>query len=134
MLRRVIFPKYLDPCIIVVHVHIEEIMVPNTLINLGASINVMTRETMLKLNFKGALRKTMTILQLAYRSTVAPEGFIEDVLASIDSWEYPTDFLVLHPKTKFNGYPLILGRLWLDTLDACISCKGGLMTIKNGHL
>ena len=52
----------------------------------------------------------MTMLQLADRSTVTPEGIMEDVMASIDSWEYPTDFLVLQPKEKLTGYPLILGR------------------------
>lgn len=47
---------------------------------------------------------------------------------------YLTDFLVLHPKTKFNGYPLILGRAWLATIDSYLSCRARNMTIKNGHL
>jgi len=50
---------------------------------------------MLKLNLQGSLRKTTTVLQLADRSTVTPEGIVEDVMVSIDSWEYPADFLVL---------------------------------------
>jgi len=58
----------------------------------------------------------------------------EDVMVSIDFWEYLVDFLVLQPKKKFNGYPLILGRPWLATVDAYISCRAGNMTIKNGHL
>lgn len=76
----------------------------------------------------------MTNLELVDRSTVVPEGIVEDVMVSIDSWEYPTDFLVLQPKTKFNGYPLILGRPWLATADAYISCRARNMTTKNGHL
>jgi len=76
----------------------------------------------------------MIVLQLADQSTVAGEGIVEVVMVSIDSWEYPTDFLVLYPKTKFNGYPLILGRPWLAIVDAYISCRDGNMTIKNGHL
>ena len=67
---------------------------------------------MLKLNLQGILRKTTTILQLEDRSTVTPEGIVEDVMVTIDSWKYPPNFLVLQPKTKFNGYPLILGRPW----------------------
>jgi len=55
-------------------------------------------------------------------------------MVSINSCVYPTYFLFLQPKTKFNGYPLILGRPWLATTDAYISCKVGNMTIKNGHL
>ena len=73
-------------------------------------------------------------MQLAYNSTISPEGVVEDVMVSIDSWEYPTNFLVLQPKTKFNGYPIILGRPWLVTTDAYISCRVGNMTIKNGPL
>ena len=57
---------------------------------------------------------------------------MEDVLVSVDSWEYPADLLVLQPKEKLIGYPLILGRPWLATADVYISCRAGSMTIKNG--
>jgi len=118
MLGRVIFSKYLDPVSPVVDVHIDGIIVPHTLIDLGDAINVMTKETTLKLNLQGSLRKTTTILQLADKSTVAPEGVVEDMMVSIDSWEIYVDFLVIQPNTKFNGYPLILGRPWLATAYA----------------
>ena len=59
---------------------------------------------------------------------------MEYVMVSIDSWEYLADFLVLQPKAKLTGYPLILGRPWLATIDAYISCRAGNMTIKNGHM
>lgn len=110
MLGRVIFPKYLDPGSPVVDVYIDGIIIPYTLIYLGSTINVMTKETILKMNLQGSLRNTTTILQLADRSKVAPEGVVEDVMVSIDSWEYRAHFLVLQHKTKLNGYPLILGR------------------------
>ena len=42
-------------------VHIDGGIVPNTLIDLGAAINVMTKETMLKLNLQGTLRKTTMV-------------------------------------------------------------------------
>lgn len=121
MIGRVISPKYLDPGSPVVDVHIDGIMVPDTLIDLGVAINVMTKETMLNLNLQGALRKTTTVQHLADRSTVAPEGVIENVMVSIDSYEYPIDFLVLQPKTKFNGCPITLGKPWLTTIGAYIS-------------
>ena len=73
--------------------HIDGVIVPNTLIDLGAAINIMTKETMLKLDLQGTLRKTTTFLQLAYRSTVTSEEIVEDVMVAIESWEYPTDFL-----------------------------------------
>jgi len=94
----------------------------------------MTRDTILKLNLQSSLRKTSTVLQLEDHSTMTPEGILEDVMVSIDSWEYPTNFLVLHPKEKLTGYPLILGRRWLATVDSYISCQARSMTIKNGHM
>ena len=78
-----IFPKYLDPSSPIVDVHIDGFIVPNTLIDLGATINVMTKKTMLKINLQGTLRKTTMVLQLADRSTVAPEGIVDDVMVSI---------------------------------------------------
>ena len=89
---------------------------------------------MLKLNLQGSLRKTTTVLQNADRSTLTPEGIVEDVMVSIDSWEYPADFLVLQPKAKLTGYPLVLGRPWLATADAYISCRAKNMTIKDEHM
>ena len=95
MLGQVIFPKYLDPGSPVVDVHINGTIIPHSLIDLGAAINVMTKDTMLKLNLQGSLRKTSKVLQLPDHSTVTPEGIVEDVMVSIDSWEYRADFLVL---------------------------------------
>ena len=134
MLGQIIDPKYLDPGSPVVDVHINGTIMPHTLIDLGATINVMTRDTMLKLNLQGSLRKTSTVLQLADHSTVTPEGNLEDVLVSVDSWEYPMNFLVLQPKEKLTGYPLILGRPWLATSYTYISCRARSMTIKNGPM
>ena len=134
MLGQVIYPKYLDLGSPVVDFHINGTIIPHTLIDLGAAINVMTRDTMLKLNLQGSLRKTSMVLQLADRSTMTPEGIVEDVLVSVDSCEYPADFLVLQLKEKLTGYPLILGRPWLATADPCISCRAGNMTINNGPM
>lgn len=80
------------------------------------------------------LRPTQTILQLADRSTVKPEGIIEDLVIALDSWEYPTNFIVLQPKVNLAGYPLILGRPWLATTDAFIGYKSGKMIISNGTI
>jgi len=74
------------------------------------------------------------VLKLIDKSTVVHKGVIEDVMISINSWEYPTYFLVLQPNTKFNGYPLILQRPWLETVDAFIDSRARNMKIKNGQL
>eukprot|EP00253_Pinus_taeda_P021651 PITA_21651 len=59
---------------------------------------------------------------------MTPKGIVEDVMVSVHSWKYPADFLVLQPKAKLTGYPLILARPWLATADAYISYQGSQFT------
>jgi hypothetical protein len=54
---------------------------------------------------------------------------LEYIIVSIDSWEYPTNFLVLQPKSQSNRYPIILGRPWMATTNAYIGYRVGNMTI-----
>ena len=61
-------------------------MIPQTLIDLGAAINVMTKDAMLKLNLQGSLRNTMTLLQLAYRSNVTLEGIVAEHRIEMNGW------------------------------------------------
>ena len=49
MLGKLFMTKYVDLGIQVVKVHINNILIPNTLIDLGSTINIMTRETMEKI-------------------------------------------------------------------------------------
>ena len=63
---------------------------------------------------------------------VRPEGTLHDVMVYVDSWEYLTNFLIINPKTRLDGHPLILGRPWLATADAYIGCWQGNMTITKG--
>ncbi|XP_059070597.1 uncharacterized protein LOC131860231 [Cryptomeria japonica] len=132
MLGSLAMPKYSDPSSPIIKVSVGKTTIPNTLVDLGAAINVMTNETKEKLALKG-LRPTPTVLQMADRSLVKPEGVIEDVVLSIDSWDYPTDFMILQPKVKLGGYPLILGRPWLAVANAFINCCSGNMVISNGE-
>lgn len=77
---------------------------------------------MLKINLQCSLRKSTTVLQLLDCSIVILEGILEDVMVSIDCWEYPTNLWVFQPKEKITRYPLILVRPWLATTNAYISC------------
>ena len=85
MLGRVISPKYIELGTPIVDVHIDGLIASNTLIDLGAAMSVMTKETLLKLNIQWALRNTTTVLQLAERSTLDLEQFVEDVMVYIES-------------------------------------------------
>jgi len=65
---------------------------------------------------------------------VRPEGTLQDIMASVDSWEYLVDFLVINPKSRFDGHPLILAQPWLVTVDEYIVCQRGNMTIEKGDV
>jgi hypothetical protein len=105
---------------------------PNTLVDLGASINILTIENCNVLGIT-SFEPTSIMLQLADRSMVKPVNTLQDVAISVDSWEYPTDFLVINPRSRLDGHPLILGRPWLATEDAYIGCRTGNMTISRGN-
>ena len=66
------------------------------------------------------LIKTPIVLYLVDQSSVKHKGILDDIVISMDPWEYITNFKVLQPKYNIRGYPLILGRPRLVTFDAYI--------------
>jgi hypothetical protein len=126
MMGKITMQKYVDPGSPIVKTHINGVEIPNTLIDLGAAINIMSRQTMDQLKLPNLLF-TPTLLQLADRSIIKPDGVLEDIPVSLDYWEYLVDFMILTPKNNLGGHPLILGRPWLATADAFISCRSGDM-------
>jgi len=132
MMGKITMQKYVDLGSPIVKTHINGIEIPNKLIDLGATINIMSRQIMEQLKLPNLLF-TPTLLQLADRSIIKPDGVLEDISVSLDSWEYPVNFMILTPKNNLGGHPLILGRPWLATADAFISCRSGDMYISNGN-
>jgi hypothetical protein len=116
-----------------VTVKIGQTSILHVLADLAATINIMPIETTKLLQLKTQVRPTPTVLKLVDHSTIRPEGLIDDLVIFVDSWEYPIDFVVLQPKTHMGGHPLILGRPWLATSDAFISCRSDSMTISYGY-
>jgi hypothetical protein len=115
-----------------VTITINEVFIGNTLIDLGATINVMTTTTLEQLQLQPLLWPTPTILELADKTRVIPKGILDDVMVTLTSWEYPVDFLVIHSKDPTRGHLVILGRPWLAIANAFIGCREGEMTISNG--
>eukprot|EP00253_Pinus_taeda_P007596 PITA_07596 len=132
MMGKVTMQKYVDPGSPIVKTTINGVEIPNTLIDLGAAINIMSKQTMEHLKLPNLLF-TPTLLQLADRSIIKQDGVLEDILVSLESWEYPVDFMILTPKSNLGGHPLILGRPWLATADAFISCRSRDMYISDGN-
>lgn len=124
--------KYEDPGNPIITVCIKGTYIPNTLIDLGAAINVMTLQTMRELNIL-KIQPTPTMFELADRSKIKSEGVLDDETVSIESWEYLVDFYILQPKSTSGGHPIVLGRPWLATVDAFIGCRSGTMYISRGE-
>jgi hypothetical protein len=124
--------KYGNPGNPVVNITINELSIGNTLIDLGADINVMTATTLEQLQLQPLLWPTPTILELADKTRVIPEGILDDFMVTLASWEYPIDFLVIHSKDPARGHLVIFGRPWLAKTNAFIGCREGEMTISNG--
>jgi hypothetical protein len=123
--------KNIDPGNPVVTIEINGVALPNTLIDLGLAINVMSVNTMKTLQLD-QLRPTKMLLELVDKSVITPAGSLDDITVALASWEYPVDFLVIHPKFPKPGHPVLIGRPWLATTNAFISCRSGEMTISNG--
>ena len=112
--------KYTNLGIPVVTVIVNNISIENTLINLGSSINMMTIAVLEFLYLGQFLQPTSSILELAHHTTVKPARVLDDIIVSMDSWEYPVEFMVIESKDTSKGHPIILGRPWLATANAFI--------------
>lgn len=64
---------------------------PDALVDIGAAINILTIETC-KVFGITALEPTTTLLELVYHSINRLEGTIQDVMVSVDFWEYMAIF------------------------------------------
>ncbi|XP_059077911.1 uncharacterized protein LOC131876508 [Cryptomeria japonica] len=131
MLGKVSIPKYSDPGNPLVVVVVNGVQVHNALIDLREAINVMTKDVMQKINITNLRTKTI-VLQLADNSIVTLDGIVEDLVVTLDSWEYSTDFVIISPKVTLGGYPIILSRPLLSTTYDFIRCRSRDMTISDG--
>ena len=124
--------KYTNPGAPVVTIIINKTAIENTLIDLGSTINMMTTTILEFLQLGQFLRRTPSILELEDHTIVKPSGFLDNIIVSVASWEYPIDFMVIESKDPSKGHPIILGRPCLSTTNAFIGCRDGEMTISNG--
>eukprot|EP00253_Pinus_taeda_P030756 PITA_30756 len=124
--------KYEHPGNPIIIVHINGRSFLNALVDFGEAINIRTTTTCEIIGIT-TLEPTTTLLELTNYLVVRPEGTLSDVMVSIDTWEYPADFLIINLRNRLDGHPLILGRLWLATANAYISCWIGSMTITRGN-
>ena len=128
--------KYKDPGSPTIPVNIGGNCIDKSLLDLGASVNLMPYSVYMQLGL-GELKPTTITLSLADRSVKIPKGIVEDVLVKIDKFYYPVDFVVLDTEPSSNEpnhVPIILGRPFLATANAIINCRNGIMQLTFGNM
>jgi uncharacterized coiled-coil protein SlyX len=129
-------PKLKDPGAPTISCVIGNTQIERALLDLGAGVNLLPYSVYQQLGL-GELKPTSTILQLADRSIKKPRGIVEDVLIKVDKFYYPVDFIVLDTEPvpyPDKQIPVILGRPFLATANACINCRTGVMKISFGNM
>ena len=76
--------KYKDPGSLIISCDIRETHIEKALLDLGASVNILSFLVYKQLGL-GELLPTKITLQLADRSPRIPKGMVEDVLIKIDN-------------------------------------------------
>jgi len=71
----------------------------NTLLDLGASINLMPLAMLRKIGYL-ELQPTKMLLQLADISIKYQYGVVEDVLVKVDKFMFPVNFVVMDIKEE----------------------------------
>ena len=128
--------KYKDPGSPTISVNIGGNCIDKSLLDLGASVNLMPYSVYKQLGL-GELKPTNITLSLADRSVKIPKGIVEEVLVKIDKFYYLVDFVVLDTEpiaSEPNHVPIILGRPFLATANAIINCWNGDMQLTFGNM
>ncbi|XP_077211266.1 uncharacterized protein LOC143846661 [Tasmannia lanceolata] len=127
-------PKFKDPGAPLISSVIGNLSIERALLDLGVSVNLLPSSVYEQFGFR-ELKTIEVILQLADRSIKIPRGLIEDVLVKVDELYFPVEILVFDMEMANNGkqQPIILGRPFLATANACINCRSGAMDISFGN-
>ena len=128
--------KYKDPGSPTISVNIGGTCIDKTLLDLGASVNLLPYSVYKQLGL-GELKPTNITLSLADRSVKIPKEIVEDVLVKVEKFYYLVRFVVLNTEPIENGpnhVPIILGRPFLATAIAIINCRNGVMQLTFGNM
>jgi len=106
---------------------IGKVSVGKALIDLGASINLMSLSMCWRLGELEIMSTRMT-LQLADRSITRPYGVIEDVLVRVKHLIFPADFVVMDIEEDFE-ITLILRRPFMSTASCVIDMGKGKLEL-----
>ena len=115
---------------------IEQAEISRALLDLRSSINLLPFSVYQQLGL-GELSPIRVTIQLANSSVKVPKGEINDVLIRVEEFIYPIDFIVPETQPVCNSRsqtPIILGHLFLTTVNAIINCRNGSMRLTFGDM
>ncbi|XP_028206314.1 uncharacterized protein LOC114389776 [Glycine soja] len=118
VIQRILPPMHKDPGSVTIPCSICEVSVGKALIDLGASINLMSFSMCRRLGELEIMLTRMT-LQLEDRSITRPYRVIEDVLVQVKHLIFPADFVVMDIEED-TYIPLILGRPFMATASCVV--------------
>ena len=98
-----------------------------TLLDLGASINLMPLSTVKRM-IEIEIRPIRMALQLVDITIKHPYGIIEDVLVKVDTFLFLVDFVVMD-MDEDSEVPLILGRHFMKTAKVMIDVDDGKLIV-----
>ncbi|CAM8933895.1 unnamed protein product [Rhodiola kirilowii] len=104
-------------------ISLGKIEIDRALCDLGASISLIPYSLYEKIDM-GELHPTTISLKLADRSSRIPNGVLRDVPIKVGQFFIPVDFYVLDMDSE-QETPVILGRPFLNTVEAVIKCGEG---------
>ena len=107
IIQKAIPHKSCDPGSFTLPITVRNLYVGKTLLDLGASINLIPL-SMLRRIGEVEVRPTRMTLQLADRSIKRPYDIVEDLLVKVDKFLFPVDFVVMNIEEDVD-VPLILG-------------------------
>ncbi|XP_047148348.1 uncharacterized protein LOC124820652 [Vigna umbellata] len=121
-------PKFKDPGSFTIPCTLGELEVGRALIDLGASINLMSL-SMFKRIEGLELKPTRMVLQLADKSLKYLYGVVEDVLVKVDKFVFPVDFVIMKMEEN-EDVLLILGRPFMKTARVLIDVENGKLKVR----
>jgi hypothetical protein len=135
VLLRKLPPKLKDPGSFTIPCRIGDHDCEQSLLDLGAGVNLMPY-TMYEMLGLGQLQRTSITLQLADRSIKRPRGILEDVLVKVGKFILLANFIVLDMEEASmpSPLPIILGRTLMRTTNMKICVQMGTVSMKiNGE-
>ncbi|GJU34904.1 reverse transcriptase domain-containing protein [Tanacetum coccineum] len=123
--------KLRDPGSFLIPCTLGNLITCNALVDLGASINLMPYSLYAKLS-GGTIKPTRMCIHLANQSYQYPIGVAKNMLVQVGKFVFLVDFLILEMEED-SKVPLILGRLFLHTVNAIIRVKGKELNLGVGN-